>query len=90
MNPGRWTTKALRAAVLAADELLDLLPCREDGRWRWYGEWGCRLQLVRFWYVPDGGVTPAMHGSGDMTPGLPGAASPRGAQPPPPGARNAH
>ena len=44
--------KVLRAIVLAADELLDLAPCYEDGRWRWQGGWGCRLGLYRFWYRP--------------------------------------
>jgi hypothetical protein len=35
------------------DEALDVIPCREDGRWRWHGEWGCRLAYrfpaLRWW-----------------------------------------
>ena len=32
------------------DHLLDSIPSYEDGKWRRYGEWGCKMQLLaRYW-----------------------------------------
>jgi hypothetical protein len=39
----------LRYAAWVADEVLDRVPAREDGRWHRYGGWGCRMGLSRLW-----------------------------------------
>jgi hypothetical protein len=41
--------KLLRRLVEQLDVLLDKIPAYEDGRWYRYGDWGCRLQLGKFW-----------------------------------------
>jgi hypothetical protein len=35
--------------VWLLDEALDQLPAYQDGKWYRYGQWGCRLQLARYW-----------------------------------------
>jgi hypothetical protein len=42
----------MKTCIWLLDELLDRIPCYEDGRWYWYGDWGwgCRLRLYRFWF----------------------------------------
>lgn len=44
---------AWRRLAWLADELLDRVPCREDGSWRRGGDWGCRWQLARYWDPED-------------------------------------
>lgn len=39
----------MKQVVWLLDEALDRLPAYEDGRWRWYGDWGCRLGLWKYW-----------------------------------------
>jgi hypothetical protein len=45
--------RALRWLAWLADEILDRVPAVEDGRVYWYGGWGCRLRMSRFWDEGD-------------------------------------
>lgn len=41
--------KVFRWLAWLLDEVLDLIPAYEDGRWYPCGLWGCRLGLPEFW-----------------------------------------
>lgn len=45
-SPGRPT---LRTIAWLADEVLDRIPRREEGRWYRYGYWGCQSGISDHW-----------------------------------------
>ena len=44
---------AVKTLLWLLDEALDRVPRREEGRWYRFGDWGCQLQLARYWASED-------------------------------------